>query len=345
MRESISYAFLLNIVIVFVFTCFAIVMGVLSYYKAFRANTIISETIEKYEGYNCVSAEEIARKLGTIGYNTPFDVNCNGKGDYCMTDAGQNYAVISYNLDIKENSSGSNIVYRNSDAYRYSDDYSAEKFKVMNSTYECDETNGCATNKHYQYGVYTYMYVELPVISSLIRIPFFSKTSIMYEFRNFYVENETDSETNESTLRYIDIESSYENLYSKEYKNSKIYVNDIYKDKCQTKLKKTSEGEYQEQCVYKSARETTADAILHAYAIMQTSEGNGSNPYQLVAEHITGRQQLDYRTRAITISYSNRTDNKTNGSIDFNGVTASDVLRSVNQKQFCGFIMDYSKIN
>lgn len=343
MRESISYTFLLNIVIVFVFTCFAIVMGILSYYKAFRANSIISETIEKYEGYNCVSAEEIARKLGNIGYNTPFDVNCNGKGDYCMTDTSHNYAVVSYNLDIPENSSGSNIAYKDSDAYKYSDDYSAEKFKTMNSTYECD-SNGCVTNKHYQYGIYTYMYVELPVISSLMRIPFFSKTSIMYEFRNFYVENDTNSETGSTTIRYTDVESSYDNLYSKEYKDGKLYVNDAYKDKCQTKLKKTSEGEYEQECVYKTARYTTGEALMNAYAIMSSEAGKNANPYQLIVEHITGNRLLDYRTRAISIGYSDRNSNIENGEIKFSGV-ASNVLSSTSQRQFCGYIMDYSTIN
>ena len=68
MKESISYTFLLNIVIVFVFTCFAIVMGVLSYYKAFKVNNIITNSIEKYEGFNNLSRNDINLKLNSIGY-------------------------------------------------------------------------------------------------------------------------------------------------------------------------------------------------------------------------------------------------------------------------------------
>lgn len=333
MKESISYTFLLNIVILFVFTCFAIIMGILSYYKAFRANTIISETIEKYEGYNCVSAEEIAGKLDGIGYNTPFDVNCNGKGNYCMTDTGKNYAIVSYNLDIPENSNGTNIIYRNSDAYQYTDAESAEKYKIMNSTYKCDETNGCTTNKHYQYGIYTYMYVELPVVAKLIRIPVFSKTSIMYEFRNFYVNGE----------KYIDVSASYDGLYDLKQINEQIYVNDEYKNQCQLKVNKTGEDTYTEECEYKTAQQTIADAIIKSYATMQTANGTGRNPYQLVVEHITHQPNLDYRTRAITIGYSSRNSNR-NGEIKLDA-TAAGSVGDKTQRQYCGYIMDYSKIN
>ena len=101
MKESISYSFLLNIIILFITVCAAIIMGIFSYYKAFRANSIITETIEKYEGYNCIAKEEIARKLGGIGYNTPFNVKCKNSDGNCETDNAENgnYKVTSYNLD------------------------------------------------------------------------------------------------------------------------------------------------------------------------------------------------------------------------------------------------------
>lgn len=350
MKESISYSFLLNIVILFIFTCFAILMGILSYYKAFRANTIISETIEKYEGYNCVSAEEIARKLNGIGYNTPFNVSCNGKGDYCMTDVNQNYAIISYNLDIPEQNSGNNIVYRNSDAYRYSDEYSKEKFKIMNSTYKCD-SNGCITNKHYQYGIYTYMYVELPVVSNLIRIPFFSKTSIMYEFRNFYVENDVTEGT--PTTRYIDVQASYDNLFSKEYKDGEILVNDEYKNKCilsysnggaSKELKSGETNSAEAKCTEISARQALASAALRAYALASTENLTQEQLYQAAAMVITKNPQLDYRTRAITLGYTDRLNNKEKGFSNFSG-SSTNIQKGTAQRQFCGFIMDYSKIN
>ena len=69
MKESISYTFVLNIVIMFIFICAAVIMGIFSYFRAYKANTIIINEIEKYEGYNCLSAQTIAQKLSTISYN------------------------------------------------------------------------------------------------------------------------------------------------------------------------------------------------------------------------------------------------------------------------------------
>lgn len=170
MKESISYTFVLNIVILFIFVCAAIIMGIFSYYRAFKANTIIINSIEKYEGYNCHSKEEIERKLNTISYNVPFQVKCKSGDTNCTVDSNSNYAVVSYNLDGKGK-------------FIYDDN--------MNSQYECaigTHTN-CSQTRNYQYGVYTYMYVDVPVVSSLIRIPFFSKTKIMYEHRNIMLDS------------------------------------------------------------------------------------------------------------------------------------------------------------
>lgn len=302
MKESISYAFLLNIVIVFVFTCFAIVMGVLSYYKAFKANTIISETIEKYEGYNCLSKEEIARKLGSIGYNTPFEVNCK-KNDGKCDDSGSGYKVISYNLDFE-----GNLVYDN---------------EIMNSSYICDE-NGCATNKHYQYGIYTYMYVELPVISGLIRIPFFSKTSIMYEFRNFYVNNSSV----EGDKRITDVEQIFKQMYERNYVNGRLYVKDAYFGHPTNVY-----GEIKDDV---TAIEVLGNEILKSYALISTGK-----PYSFM--NITKDGRDNYRNDAfIEILKS-----KAGGMIDAS--LASNIkglgLNGDTYRRNCGYIMDYSTIN
>ena len=174
MKESISYTFVLNIVIMFIFICAAVIMGIFSYFRAYKANTIIINEIEKYEGYNCLSAQTIAQKLSTISYNVPFDAKCKSNYDKpCMTDENKNYAVVAYNLD-----------YNTGDYVkigRENDDQ--KKYNKMNSQYKCDDDK-CENTKKYQYGVYTYMYVDLPVVSSMIRIPVYTKSSVMYEFRN-----------------------------------------------------------------------------------------------------------------------------------------------------------------
>lgn len=168
MKESISYTFVLNIVIMFIFICAAVIMGIFSYFRAYKANTIIINEIEKYEGYNCLSAQTIAQKLSTISYNVPFDAKCKSSYDKpCMTDENKNYAVVSYNLDHNKG----NYVRIN------------DKYSEMNTKYECTSGN-CSNTKKYQYGVYTYMYVDLPIVSSMIRIPVYTKSSVMYEFRN-----------------------------------------------------------------------------------------------------------------------------------------------------------------
>ena len=206
MKESISYSFLLNIIILFIFVCAAIITGIFSYYRAFKANTIITNEIEKYEGFNCLSEESIKKKLNSVSYNVPFEVECKSSfGEPCMTDNEKNYAVVSYNLDF-------------SSIYYMGEEYSESKnkyYSAMNSNYSCydvevkdDETGeviekkhdntNCVNTKKYQYGVYTYMYVDLPIISNLLKIPIYTKTKIMYEFRNIYLAGNNSGKSYDS---------------------------------------------------------------------------------------------------------------------------------------------------
>ena len=311
MRESISYTFLLNIVIVFIFTCAAIIMGILSYYKAFRANTIISESIEKYEGYNCLAKEEIARKLTGIGYRTPFDVKCKSSDGKC-DDSGEGYKVISYNLDFE-----GNLVYED---------------EPMNSTYQCEiittsenvQKNNCTTNKHYQYGITTYMYVELPVVSGLIRIPLFTKTSIMYDYRNYYVDGN----------QITDVEQLFDKLYTKTSKNGKIYVTDAYYGN-----PITIGGEI---TTTMKATDVLGDKIFGIYKDLSTNQSVGSiNEGSFMDLRKDGSNS--YRDRLI---YKKLLE-KNGGIID--AVYASQIWATgVNgeyTKDPCGTKFDYSKIN
>ena len=173
MKESISYTFILNIVIVFIAACGAIIAGIFSYYRAFQANKIIISEIEKYEGFNCVSEESIKRKLSGVAYNLPFDAECKLKyGNPCVTDEDKTYVITVYNLDysfrIPPNAPGSNDITAN----------------VGDDNY----------THRYQYGVYTYMYIDFPILSDLFKITVHAKTRELYEFRNlanvdFYVKD------------------------------------------------------------------------------------------------------------------------------------------------------------
>jgi len=103
MREGIGSIFLYNLITIFIILIFAFLAGTLTYYKAFKVNNIIVNAIEKYEGYNKLSNEEINKHLNTIGYNKNSNVNCPKKGN---KNALQNISGI-YNYCVYEFSEGS----------------------------------------------------------------------------------------------------------------------------------------------------------------------------------------------------------------------------------------------
>ena len=111
MKESISYTFLLNIIIVFMAISFFAIMGIISYSKAFRVNSKIVNVIEINEGYNQYSKDGINNIATSYGYQK-YNIKCPKKGGqsaivdasggegYCIYyfDAGDTYSygVITY---------------------------------------------------------------------------------------------------------------------------------------------------------------------------------------------------------------------------------------------------------
>lgn len=334
MKESISYSFLLNIIILFITVCAAIIMGIFSYYKAFRANSIITETIEKYEGYNCIAKEEIARKLGSIGYNTPFNVKCKNSDGNCETDNEENgnYKVISYNLDFDANPNDEYVKNNLKDYFAY-----GEK---NNSTYKCDE-KGCTTNKHYQYGVYTYMYVELPVVSNLIRLTFSSKTKPMYEHRNFYVEK-----IDGNTLT-TNVEDVFDKLYTKQTYDNLIYVNDAYKDKETGDVVATQvdnpDGTTDwtittENATKKTATQIMAELSLKLYAIKGSNPSERFKSSAFFTSFITSKTIMTYRNIAIM----NKMGIDSNSGTMYGQIMSGGIPRNSNERSnLCGYVMDY----
>ena len=75
MRESISYTVTLNFVITFIIVVFALLSATLIYFKSNKVGNIITNSIEKYEGYNKLSEEKIYELLFYTGYNMK-QVNC-----------------------------------------------------------------------------------------------------------------------------------------------------------------------------------------------------------------------------------------------------------------------------
>ena len=81
MKESIGSTASLNIVLAFIAIVFAFLAATLSYYKAFKVNNIIVNSIEKYEGLNDLAKEEINNRLDSIGYQR-YDGSCKSKKEF-----------------------------------------------------------------------------------------------------------------------------------------------------------------------------------------------------------------------------------------------------------------------
>lgn len=105
MKESISYTFLLNIIIVFIAISFFAIMGIISYSKAFRVNSKIVNAIEINEGFNNYSKDNISGILTSYGYQK-INRSCpkqdgqtaieeaSGQEGYCvyLFDQGETYS-------------------------------------------------------------------------------------------------------------------------------------------------------------------------------------------------------------------------------------------------------------
>lgn len=143
MRESIGSVFLYNIIILFIIVTFAFLSGTLAYVKAFKANSRIVNAIEKYEGYNDLSAKEINNVLNTIGYKkeTPRCNPTRGTGELMEQLGNTNYLYCIYHFN------PNNTDMQNKDIY----------------------------------GVVTYMYFDFPIVGR-INVPLYAKTEKVYRF-------------------------------------------------------------------------------------------------------------------------------------------------------------------
>lgn len=140
MKESISYTFLLDIIIVFIAISFFAIISIMSYSKAYRVNSKIINAIEINEGYNNDAKNKISEIITSYGYQK-FSKKCPKKD-------GQTAINVNNNVT----SDGVCI-------------------------YMFDKTSEDGT---YWYGVVTYMSYDFPLIGSLIRIPVYTKTMTMH---------------------------------------------------------------------------------------------------------------------------------------------------------------------
>ncbi len=155
MRESIGSVFLYNMVILFIIIVFGLISATVSYYKAFKVNERILLIIDKFEGYNRLSEEEIVNYLKSLGYSSE--------------PSGQEACP-------KEKDGGTLVTARDARhlycVYYYADDRGSN---------ESGMTNGDNQPIYYNYAVTSYIYIQLP-IAGAFKLPVFTKGERIYNF-------------------------------------------------------------------------------------------------------------------------------------------------------------------
>lgn len=144
MKESIGSIALYNFIIVYIILVFAILSAMVSYNKAFKINSRILGTIEKYEGWNDSSYRESNRYLNSIGYRQK-----------------------SASFSCPRYDEKTSVLQQEKGIYQYC---------VYLDLTESPETTG-----YYRYNVITYIYVDLPLVGDF-SLPIKGKTNRIYKF-------------------------------------------------------------------------------------------------------------------------------------------------------------------
>lgn len=95
MKESVSYTYLLNMMLVFIVISFCVILAIFSYSKAYRINSKIAGVLEKAEGYNDLSKKEITRLIEGFGYQR-YDNNCQDKTGATIVSTEKGYCIYEF---------------------------------------------------------------------------------------------------------------------------------------------------------------------------------------------------------------------------------------------------------
>lgn len=152
MKEAIGSIPLYNFIIVFIILTFAFLSATLTYYKAFKVNSKIAYSLEEHEGYNSESIEAINFNLASLAYKVGDKKQCKEKKGAKLVDTSQ----IDYPICIYE-------------------------FPVTSKV-----NNGEVKTKYgyFNYGITTYIYLDLPVIKETISIPVYTESERIFRFSN-----------------------------------------------------------------------------------------------------------------------------------------------------------------
>ena len=145
MRQAIGSTVLYNIIIVFIVITFSFLAATLSYMKSFKMNGKIANSLEKFEGYNTLSAAEIETSLSNLGYRISKD------GNLSCSERKHNGATYTPITQFGTN-------------YKY-------------CVYEYPKENG-----YFTYGIVTYIYMDIPIVGGTFTLPVYAETERIYEF-------------------------------------------------------------------------------------------------------------------------------------------------------------------
>ncbi len=155
MRDSIGGITLMSIFIFFFIMVTFFLTGTILYYKGYKINSQVINSLEKFEGYNEFSAADIDRTFQNMGYRqvTNADNNC-GTADNPIICLGNN---ASYDFTISCN------VTTDANAF---------------------DSGKRLQNKHIVYKVTSYIYIDLP-LNLKLKIPISTKSNPIYLFSGY----------------------------------------------------------------------------------------------------------------------------------------------------------------
>lgn len=154
MKQGIGSTATFNIIIIFIVIVFGLLAATISYYKAFKVNSMILYSIDKFEGYNDFAKKEIRSNLNTIGYTV------NTGNNRCDTVRGKSELVSNQD---------NQYLYC---VYYYADDRGKGDSKLTNQDSE---------PIYYNYSVVTYIYIDLPIVGNF-KVPVHTKGERIYNF-------------------------------------------------------------------------------------------------------------------------------------------------------------------
>ena len=148
MKESVGYTVTLNIAITFIIIVFAFLSAAIIYFKSNKVSNVVANSIEKYEGFNALSEDEIISQMTSLGYNSNR-ITCSNS---IRSNKGINCSFAS------------DTVGKGESGY---------------CVYLCDTRND---NGYYYYIIRTNMMINIPIINNILNIPINTYTNEIYDF-------------------------------------------------------------------------------------------------------------------------------------------------------------------